>query len=67
MNPNGKVARNFDVDENLEKLEAALTEAENILNLALSQEMKVKFRQLSKSIVGSFVCLKISRKVGVIL
>ena len=41
LNPNSKVSGNFDVDENLEKLEAALTEAENILNLALSQEMQV--------------------------
>jgi len=40
LNPNSKVSGNFDVDENLEKLEAALTEAENILNLALSQEMQ---------------------------
>ena len=40
LNPNSK-SSGFDVDANLEKLEAALTEAENILNLALSEEMKV--------------------------
>merc|ERR1712142_1398970 len=39
LNPNSK-SSGFDVDANLEKLEAALTEAENILNLALSEEMK---------------------------